>query len=60
MSGQAAVPSVTTGAPAPAFGPDGRPGNIELILWPIHFSLSYVGFEVLSPHLSSGVIWIVS
>jgi NAD(P)H dehydrogenase (quinone) len=47
--------SVTTGAPASAFGPDGRAGNLDLILWPIHFSLSYVGFKVLPPYRSFGV-----
>ncbi|MER9300247.1 NAD(P)H-dependent oxidoreductase [Mesorhizobium sp. M0621] len=54
--GKRAFLSVTTGAPAPAFGPDGRAGNLDLILWPIHFSLSYVGFKVLPPHRSLGVI----
>lgn len=48
--------SVTTGAPEPAFGPDGRAGNLDMILWPIHFGLSYVGFEVLPPLRSFGVI----
>jgi NAD(P)H dehydrogenase (quinone) len=54
--GKRAFLSVTTGAPAAAFGPDGRAGDLDLILWPIHFSLSYVGFEVLPPHRCHGVV----
>lgn len=54
--GKRAFLSVTTGASAPAFWPDGQCANLDLILWPIHFSLSYVGFEVLPPHRSFGVI----
>lgn len=45
--GKRALVSTTTGAPAAAFGPDGRCGDLDLVLWHIHFSLSYVGFSVL-------------
>src|SRR5699024_10108284 len=47
--GKQALISTTTGAPAVAFGPDGRCGDLDLVLWHIHFSLSYVGFTVLPP-----------
>ena len=50
-----AICSVTTGAPAAAFGPNGRGGDIEGLLWPIHYSLHYMGFTVLPPFLAFGV-----
>ncbi|WP_274426695.1 NAD(P)H-dependent oxidoreductase [Chelativorans sp. YIM 93263] len=53
--GKRAVLSVTTGAPEAAFGPGGRGGDIELLLWPIQYSLHYVGFSVLEPFLSFSV-----
>ena len=54
--GRRALVSVTTGAQEPAFGPDGRAGNLDLVLWPMHFSLSYIGFSVLPPFRSFGVM----
>lgn len=53
--GERAVLSVTTGAPEPSFGPGGRGGDIELLLWPIQYSLHYMGFSVLQPSLAFGV-----
>lgn len=53
--GKRAFLSVTTGAPEPAFGPDGRAGNLDLVLWPVEFSLSYVGFSVLPSFRAFGV-----
>lgn len=53
--GKRAILSVTTGAPATAFGPKGRGGDIEHLLWPIQYSLHYMGFAVLPPFLSFGV-----
>lgn len=53
--GKRAICSVTTGAPAPAFEPGGRGGDIELLLWPIQYSLHYMGFAVLPPFLAFGV-----
>ncbi|MCD7061321.1 NAD(P)H-dependent oxidoreductase [Pelagibacterium xiamenense] len=52
FKGKRALVSVTTGAPGLAFGPNGRAGDLDLILWPIHFGLAYVGFSVL-PHFAS-------
>ena len=34
---------------------NGRPGDIDLLLWPVHFTLAYVGFDVLRPHVAYGV-----
>ncbi|WP_321948095.1 NAD(P)H-dependent oxidoreductase [Burkholderia cenocepacia] len=53
--GRRAICSVTTGAPAATFGPGGRSGDIGLLLWPIHYSLHYMGYDVLSPVLAHGV-----
>lgn len=53
--GKRAMLSVTSGAPAEAFGPGGRGGDIERLLWPMHYSLHYMGFAVLPPFLAHGV-----
>lgn len=53
--GKRAICSVTTGAPAAVMGPGGRGGDIEQLLWPIQYSLYYVGFAVLPPFLAFGV-----
>ncbi len=53
--GKRAICSVTTGAPAAVMGPGGRGGDIELLLWPIQYSLHYMGFAVLPPFLAFGI-----
>lgn len=53
--GKKAMCSVTTGAPASAFGPGARGGDIDHLLWPMHYSLHYVGFAVLPPFISFGI-----
>lgn len=53
--GRRALLSVTSGAPAEAFGPGGRGGEMAQLLWPIHYSLHYMGFTVLPPFLAHGV-----
>ena len=53
--GKHAICSVTTGAPEAAFGKAGRGGNMDTMLWPVQYSLYYMGFSVLSPFLSYGV-----
>jgi NAD(P)H dehydrogenase (quinone) len=53
--GKRALLSVTSGAPETSFEPGGRSGDIEKLLWPIHYSLHYMGFSVLTPQLSFGV-----
>lgn len=47
--------SVTTGAPAPTFTRHGRSGHIVALLWPIHYSLYYLGVSVLPPQVTYGV-----
>lgn len=53
--GKRAIVSVTTGGPAHTFSPYGRGGPIERLLWPIHYSMHYMGFDVLAPMVSHGV-----
>ncbi len=53
--GRRAILSVTTGAPAGSFAPGGRGGDIDHLLWPIQYSLHYMGFTVLPPFVAHGV-----
>jgi len=53
--GKRVICSVTTGAPASAFGPGARGGDIDHLLWPVHYSLHYVGFSVLPPFIGYGI-----
>ncbi|MES1929081.1 NAD(P)H dehydrogenase (quinone) [Salinisphaera dokdonensis CL-ES53] len=53
--GKRAMLSVTTGGPAHTFSPYGRGGPIERLLWPIHYSLHYMGFDVLPPFVAHGI-----
>lgn len=52
--GKHAVVSVTTGSPRNVFGP-GRDGEIDVYLWPIHFTLHYLGFTVWPHYVSYGI-----
>jgi len=53
--GRRALCSVTTGAPEAAFGAGARGGEVERILWSTHYSLHYLGFEVLPPFVAFGI-----
>lgn len=53
--GKRAIVSVTTGAPRAAFGPGSRGGDFETMLWPLQYSMHYMGFSVLPPFISYGV-----
>ncbi|NWO55447.1 NAD(P)H-dependent oxidoreductase [Chromohalobacter israelensis] len=55
LQGKRAMCSVTTGAPEPTFSPTGRSGDIVSLMWPLHCSLYYVGFDVLPPQITYGV-----
>ena len=55
FAGRRAILSVTTGAPEATFAHNGRNGDIDLLLWPMNFTLYYVGFTVLPPVVSSGI-----
>lgn len=53
--GKRAICSTTSGAPAESFGPGSRGGELDTMLWPIQYSLHYMGFAVLPPFVSFGV-----
>ena len=53
--GRRALFCVTTGASAAECGPDGKEGDIELLLWPVAQTLRYLGFAVLQPEVANGV-----
>lgn len=50
-----AMLSVTVGTSQDTYAHDGRSGDIDLLLWPIHFSLAYVGYEVVPAFVTYGV-----
>ena len=59
LKGRRAMLSFTTGAPPGVFMPDGRSGDLERVLWPIHGGvLALCGYEVLSPFVGYAVPWI--
>ncbi|WP_048306791.1 NAD(P)H-dependent oxidoreductase [Halomonas sp. PR-M31] len=53
--GRRAICCVTTGGPAATFAHNGRGGDINLLLWPMHYSLYYMGYDVLPPFLAHGI-----
>ncbi len=55
FAGKRAMLSVTVGTSEATYAHDGRSGDIDLLLWPVNFSLAYVGYEVLQPFVAYGV-----
>ena len=53
--GKRAMLSVSVGTSRETYAFDGRSGDIDLMLWPVNFTLAYVGFEVLEPFIAYGV-----
>ena len=53
--GKKAMISTTVGTSPETYAYDGRSGDIDMMLWPINFSIAYVGFDVLAPHVAYGV-----
>ena len=53
--GKRAMLSVTVGTSPETYAFDGRSGDIDLLLWPVHFTLAYVGYAVLTPFIAYGV-----
>ena len=53
--GKRAMLSLTVGTSEATYAHDGRSGDIDLLLWPVHFSLAYVGYSVLQPFIAYGV-----
>jgi NAD(P)H dehydrogenase (quinone) len=53
--GKNALLSVTVGTSEATYAHNGRSGDIDLLLWPVQFSLAYVGYTVLKPFVAYGV-----
>jgi NAD(P)H dehydrogenase (quinone) len=53
--GKRAMLSVTVDTSRDTYAHDGRSGDIDLLLWPVNFSLAYVGYTVLAPFVAYGV-----
>lgn len=59
LTGKRAMLSLTTSAPPNVFMPDGRSGDLERILWPIHGGvLALCGYQVLPPFVGYAVPWV--
>jgi NAD(P)H dehydrogenase (quinone) len=55
FAGKRAMLSVTVATNADTYSHDGRSGDIDLLLWPVQFSLAYVGYAVVAPFIAYGV-----
>jgi NAD(P)H dehydrogenase (quinone) len=53
--GKRAMLSLTVGTSPETYAFDGRSGDIDLLLWPVNFTLAYVGYAVLEPFIAYGV-----
>jgi NAD(P)H dehydrogenase (quinone) len=59
MRGRRAMLAFTTSGPAASFAPDGRNGDMERILWPLHGGvLALCGYDVLPPYIAHSVAFI--
>ena len=57
--GRRAMLSFTTSAPSTSSWPDGRNGDLERTLWPLHAGvLALCGFDVLRPFVADAVRWV--
>lgn len=55
FSGKRAMLSVTVGTSRETYSYNGRSGDIDLMLWPVNFTLAFVGYTVLEPFVAYGV-----
>ena len=53
--GKTALFCVSTGASAAELGPGGKEGHLDLLLWPLAYTLRYCGFDVAHPVAAHGV-----
>ncbi len=53
--GKRVLQSVTVATSAETYAYNGSSGDIELLLWPVNFTMAYVGFSVLRPFVGYGV-----
>jgi NAD(P)H dehydrogenase (quinone) len=59
MKGKRAMLAFTTSAPPDSFMPDGKNGDMERILWPLHAGVFGVcGYSVLPPFIAHSVAFI--
>jgi NAD(P)H dehydrogenase (quinone) len=59
FTGRRAMLAFTASAPEAAFLPDGRNGDMERVLWPIHAGvLALCGYSVLPPFIAHGIPFI--
>lgn len=59
FAGRRAMLAFTTSSPPSTTGPDGRNGDLERTLWPLHAGvLALTGFSVLPPFVAPGVRFI--
>lgn len=59
MHGRRAMLAFTTSAPPTASMPDGRNGDLERTLWPLHAGvLALCGYDVLQPFVAHAVRWV--
>jgi len=57
--GRRAMLAFTTSAPPTSSFPDGRNGDLERTLWPLHAGvLALCGFDVLKPYVAHAVRWV--
>ncbi|NND93209.1 MAG: NAD(P)H-dependent oxidoreductase [Granulosicoccus sp.] len=53
--GKKAIFCVSTGSTAMESSPAGKEGHVTMLLWPLAYSLRYLGFTVLQPKIVHGV-----
>jgi NAD(P)H dehydrogenase (quinone) len=59
FQGRRALLSFTSSSPPASTGPDGRNGDLERTLWPLHAGvLALTGFSVLPPFVAPAVRWV--
>lgn len=52
FKGKRVLLSITAGSTQSSYQADGRNGDMSLLLWPIQFSLHYVGYAVTQPYIA--------
>lgn len=55
FAGKKAMLSVTVGTGKETYAYNGRSGDIDLMLWPVNFSLAFVGYTISTPFVAYGV-----
>jgi len=55
LAGKKAMLSITSSVTDEPYMSDGRFGELDVTLWPLHVSLRYVGFDVLAPFITFDV-----